>query len=242
MHEHPAHSGITPISLSRASSVLADRLRDLILTGEFESGAMLPSERDIVADSGLSRGSVREALRILETEGLVEMRTGRAGGALVTTPTRASLARSLEVFLRANEVKLKVLLDCRLAIEPMMARLAAESHSADDLAMILQAHEDFLANSGDPEQYRPANFRWHLAVAHASQNEPLIALMESVREPILRSEGYNRLSTPSRRSGTIVAHTAVVDAIVARDGDRAARAMEAHLATFRDIIAGTVRS
>lgn len=238
MQDHAAPNEIGTISLSRASSTLADRLRDLILTGVFQQGTMLPSEREIVTDSGLSRGSVREALRILETEGLVEMRTGRAGGALITTPTRASLAQTLEVFLRANEVKLKVLLDCRLAIEPMMARLTAEAHSAEDLARIQEAHEDFMKEAADPEKYRASNFRWHLSVAYASQNEPLIALMESVREPILHSQGYNRLSTPARSEQTIIAHSAVMDAIIARDGDRAARAMETHLGTFRGVIAG----
>jgi GntR family transcriptional regulator, transcriptional repressor for pyruvate dehydrogenase complex len=125
---------ISRVVVPKASGLLAGRLRQLILGGDFASGEMMPSERDLVSESGLSRGTVREALKILETEGLVVIRPGRLGGARVKVPQRGDLVRSTEQFLRANQVTLENLFDCRVAIEPMLARLAAIHRTDEELA------------------------------------------------------------------------------------------------------------
>src|SRR6266699_1447680 len=95
---------LTPMPVPKASDVLADDLRERILLGEFPEGTALPTERDLVAQTQMSRATVREALRILEVQGLIRIKTGRAGGAYVQKPDDESVADSVVDRLdKANE-------------------------------------------------------------------------------------------------------------------------------------------
>lgn len=226
---------INPVIVPKASDVLADRLRDLIVAGGFPPGEALPPERELAADSGLSRGSVREALRLLESEGLLTPRAGRAGGAVVTRPGRESIARSVELFVRSHGMRLGALLDCRLAVEPMLARLAAENRSAAQLAEMTAIHETFVASVDSVPDYKRINLDWHLAVARASGNEPLMALMEAVTAPIRDAQDYRHVTTPDLRRGAVQAHTVILKAIAAGDGEAAFKRMERHVGAYRDI-------
>lgn len=233
---------IDRVVVPKASGLLAKRLRDMILHGDFSSGDLLPPERDLVSESGLSRGSVREALKILETEGLVEIRSGRSGGARVTIPKRTTLARSAELFVRANGVPLDSLLDCRIAVEPMLARLAARHRTEQELARLRDLHKEFEASVDDVKLYRQVNLAWHLAIAAASRNEPLTALMEAISTPLLEATGYEAVTTPQTRREAVRAHAAVVDAVARRDEDAAARAMERHLSSYSSILRAKLAS
>ena len=77
---------LAPMKVPKASDVLANELRERILSGEFPEGTSLPPERDMVVQTQMSRTTVREALRILEVQGLIRIRTGRSGGAFVQRP------------------------------------------------------------------------------------------------------------------------------------------------------------
>src|SRR4051794_17874559 len=77
----------SPINVGRISAVIIDQIRQLIHSGQLATGARLPSERDLCVQFGVSRVTVREALRVLEANGLVEIRVGARGGAFVTAPT-----------------------------------------------------------------------------------------------------------------------------------------------------------
>jgi DNA-binding transcriptional MocR family regulator len=86
---------LAPMEVPKASDVLADDLRERILEGEFEEGTALPTERDLVTQTRMSRTTVREALRILEVQGLVRIKAGRGGGAFVQRPGKESVASSV---------------------------------------------------------------------------------------------------------------------------------------------------
>src|SRR5258708_13878290 len=90
-----------PIYVPKSSEILASQLRAYILNGTIADGATLPAERDLVTETGLSRGSVREALRILQTEGLVTTRTGRSGGSIALRPTDVLLVYIFGFFVQA---------------------------------------------------------------------------------------------------------------------------------------------
>jgi GntR family transcriptional repressor for pyruvate dehydrogenase complex len=227
---------INRVVVPKASGLLAGRLRDLIIQGQFSSGDLLPPERYLVVESGLSRGSVREALKILETEGLVEIRPGRSGGAKVTLPKRGDLVRSTELFVRANGVDLQALLDCRVAIEPMLARLAAQNRSDEELAVIRDLHVQFQESVDDIQRYRSINFQWHLAIARASRNEPLTALMEAISTPVLEATGYENVTTPKTRNAAVKIHGEIGRAIERQDGEAAAKAMLDHLSAYTAIM------
>jgi hypothetical protein len=233
---------LSDVVLPKAPGLLADRLRELILRGRFTPGSMLPTERELSAQSGLSRGSVREALKILETEALIEIRTGRSGGARVTTPDRGSLVRTVEVFIRTNVLSLKELLDCRTAVEPKLATLAARFRSTSDIDILRERHVEFVASLQDAHQYRIANFDWHLAVARASQNQILTAVMEAIAQPVLEATGFGQMTTQEHRRLAVQDHGAIVDAIERQDEAAAGRLMEAHLAPYSAIIRASTPS
>lgn len=224
--------GITRIMIPKSSDLFADRLREMILRGSLVTGDMLPSERSLVEESGLSRGSVREALRTLEAEGLVETVRGRLGGTRVVAPRRDSLTRSVEIFVRANAVSLSALLDCRAAIEPMLARLAARNRTEEELEELEALQKQFRESKDDLITYRAVNYRWHRQIAYCSRNEPLIILIDAILTTAHEARGFERVTTQDNREIAIEAHEVVMDAIRNQDEEAAAAAMEAHLVGY----------
>lgn len=230
-----SNGGIAPISVPKASDILAEQLRDMILEGAIPSGGSLPPERELVTSSGLSRSSVRDALRVLEVEGLITTRPGRSGGSVVRLPGRDSVARPMELFVKSHEIHLQSLLDCRLAIEPFLAARAATNRTEDDLDEIRRLHEQFLATGENIADYKQLNLEWHLAVARASKNEILIALMEAISHPILDAAGYQQVTTEDIRREAKKAHSAILEAIEKQDAELARRRMEKHLGAYIDV-------
>lgn len=226
---------ISPITVPKAADILANQLREMIVNGRLPPGSYLPAERQLVAESGLSRTSVRDALRVLESDGLITTRVGRSGGSMVTLPGRAAVARSVELFVRTHGIRLESLLECRVAVEPTLARLAARNRTDAQLAEMETLHEDFLAAMDDVPRYKEVNLDWHLAVARASGNEPLIALMEAISRPVRDAMDYQHVTTPELRRTAMAAHTKILDAIRRQDEASAYRRMERHVSGYRDI-------
>ena len=229
---------IAPITVPKASDVLAERLRELIIQGQITPGSFLPTERTLVVESGLSRTSVRDALRVLELEGLIVTKVGRTGGSMVTLPGRASIARSLELFVRTHGIRHESLLECRCAVEPTLARLAAQRRTRGQLAEMEKLHEQFIASVDDVVRYKNVNLDWHLAIARASANEPLIALMEAISTSMRRAMDYRHVTTAEIRAIVVKAHTAIMQAIRAQDGDAAFQRMDRHVSGYRDVATG----
>src|SRR5262245_28121356 len=92
----------SPVSLGRVSQVIIDQIRELIHSGKLRPGDRLPSERELCARFGVSRVTVREALRVLEAGGLVDIRVGAHGGTFVTTPSHARIGEGLADLLRLS--------------------------------------------------------------------------------------------------------------------------------------------
>ena len=231
---------IAPIVVPKASDILAAQLRDMIVQGELSPGSLLPSERDLVVESGLSRSSVRDALRILESEGFITTKVGRSGGSMVTLPGRDVVARSVELFVRTHGIRLDSLLECRVAIEPTLARLAARNRTDAELARMTELHQQFENSVDDVKEYKRINLEWHLSVARSSGNEPLIALMEAITMPIRDAMDYQHVTTPEMRAGAVRAHTVILEAIRKQDEQTATRRMERHVTAYRDVAIGNV--
>ena len=228
-------SKISPIVVPKASDILASQLRQMIVQGRLAPGSFLPTERALVTESGLSRTSVRDALRVLESEGLISTKVGRSGGSVVTLPGREAVARSVELFVRTHGIRLESLLECRVAVEPTLARLAARNRTDDQLAEMTALHEQFVASVDDVVRYKALNLDWHLSVARASGNEPLIALMEAIAMPIRDAMDYREVTTPELRAMAVKAHTVILQAIRDRDEDAAFKRMDRHVSGYRDI-------
>lgn len=227
--------GINRIAIPKSSDLFAERLRDMILSGGLSAGDMLPAERHLVEESGLSRGSVREALRTLAAEGLIETVRGRSGGARVVALRRDTLTRSVEIFVRANSVSPSALLDCRAAIEPMLARLAARRRTPDELEELETLHRKFGASKNDLPTYRAVNYLWHRQIALCSRNEPLIVLIDAILTTAHQTRAYERVTTQDNREIAIAAHEGVMAAIRKQDEEAAAASMEAHLTLYSKV-------
>src|SRR5690349_1756923 len=162
---------LSPMEVPKASDVLANELRERILSGEYPEGTPLPPERELVTQTHMSRTTVREALRILEVQGLIRIKAGRAGGAFVQQPGEESVADSLELLIRGRRIRLTSIHETREAVEPFCARLAALHRSESDLRRLDEANEAI--GEGGLEEFLQANVDWHVAVATASHNEIL---------------------------------------------------------------------
>ena len=225
---------LAPIHVPKSSDVLADQLRKQILGGALTPGAALPTERELVLQTGLSRGSVREALRILEAEGLVSTRPGRMGGSIARQPGDESLAKYIHLFAHGRGISLKSVLQTREAIEPSLARLAALNRTDDELDDLVRATERVEQAYADTPLYLAENVKWHCAIAAASHNELLRAFMVAISSMIYKASAIENFATEDVRRVVIKAHRRILDAIVAGDGAAAERRMARHLAALRE--------
>jgi DNA-binding FadR family transcriptional regulator len=223
------------MQVPKASDVLANDLRERILSGEFPEGASLPPERDMVVQTQMSRTTVREALRILEVQGLVRIRTGRSGGAFVQRPGGDSVADSVSLLIRGRHIRLAAIFEAREGIEPTCARLAAKYRTDADLARLAAANAA-ISLEGPLEDFLQANVDWHLAVAEASHNELLAGIMLALSRVIYTATDNQAFVDAEVRRTTIRAHARVTEAIEAGDTEAALRRMTRHLHKYTEAI------
>ncbi len=225
---------IDQISVPKAARVLADALREKILKGDLNEGVELPSERELGEQAGASRATVREALRILESEGLIETRLGRRGGSAVLPPSTATIERSVGIYIRGKRIRLQAVLETRGAIEPSAARYAAMHRNDDDLAELerCQLRVEQASQDEDVDAYIQANLDWHVQVVRASHNELLIAFIAAVAKSVYRGNEIEGFSSGEVRAAVVHAHRRVMDAIRDGDGEAAARRMARHVDAY----------
>ena len=226
---------LAPVIIQKASDALADQIRGLIVSGTFVPGDLLPTERQLMLDTGLSRTTVRDALRVLESRGLIVTKPGRSGGSIVTLPGRDSISRSVEQFIRSHGISLSSLLECRVAIEPALARLAARNRTQAQFEELKDLHQRFSDSVDNVPEYKRLNLEWHLAIARASHNEPLMALVEAITTPIREAMDYQEVTTAEIRISAVKAHTSIMRAIEDKDGEAAFNRMNRHLTAYRDV-------
>ena len=169
---------IGKVEQSTAYSLVVDQLRRAIHLGEYGPGDRLPSERDLTEQLGVSRMTVREAIRVLQTEGYVESRRGASGGLLVVAGQEQG--DLLKRQLRDQWEYFGSVLDFRVANERAAARLAATRRTDEDLVTFAQAVDEMRAST-DLWQFRKADSKFHLAIANAANNPMLEKAVEDGR-------------------------------------------------------------
>jgi DNA-binding FadR family transcriptional regulator len=221
------------ITVQKSYEVLADQLRRTILDGAMAEGSRLPTERQLVTQTGLSRGSVREALRKLEVEGLVTTRLGRLGGNIVSRPGNESMAHFITQFVRGRRLSLRTLQETRETLEPALARLAAERRSDEDVERLRALNAEMAHVLDDRDQFAAINIEWHNAVATASRNDLLAAFLYSISYGVVVSTVIEEYDTPGLRAEVVKAHERIIVAIADGDGAAAFRRMERHVQATR---------
>ena len=212
--------------------LIADDLRDTIVRGA-EPGSELPREQELIHRYGVSKPTVREALRILEVEGLVTVRRGINGGAFVAEPSMNALGRAFSVMLRRDSVTLADVFIARQVIEPAAARLAAQQRNGAALREIVDREARVVAGGGE---IVACEVEFHDALLEASGSTTLanlgrllamiVAKHASDNMALYRGDAANVKHTNDLAHR---AHTLIVEAIEAGDTVRAERRAGSHL-------------
>ncbi len=226
-----ARLGLVRIRIPKASDILADQIKDNIISGGFPHGVQLPSEKDLVEQLGLSRPTVRDALRMLENEGLIVVKPGRSGGAIVRHPSSESLSKPLALLLEFQKTRLSDLLEARRMVEPLIAQLAAVNRNDEGLAAIEESLDLMGSNLDDDQVFLAANVSFHVAVASASGNAVLETLLSSLRDLIYQFTSELNIDAGTRGL-TLEEHTIIFEAIRDHDGALAAQRMLDHHLSF----------
>ena len=216
--------------------LLAEAIADAIVSRGLRPGDRLATEAEMIAEYEVGRATLREALRILEAQGVIEIRVGSGGGPFVASPDTHRLARMLSLLLRMSGVTLREVLDARLIIEPALAGQAAR-HRQDSHVRALAGNQQALeqATRGSAE-FRRVNEEFHTLIADASGNRPLASLWSALAAIADGHEAGVRY-TPAAIAGMIAAHRKIGDAIIAQDADEAASAMTVHMEATRGYVA-----
>lgn len=226
-------SASSPAGFRRAEKVAQTVARSIvgeIQTRGLQPGHKLPPERDLIETYGVGRGTLREALRLLEVNGLIALRPGPGGGPVVQEVTADDFGRTASLFLQTGGVTYREVVEARLVLEPVAARLAAQRAARTPAAELLQE----LARIGDTRNevgYQTKTRDFHAAVIQLSGNG-IIALFGECLSHIFRARVSGILYPATRRSEVVNAHAAIADAICEGDDETAQRLMEEHMESF----------
>jgi GntR family transcriptional regulator, transcriptional repressor for pyruvate dehydrogenase complex len=215
--------------LPKASDILANTLKVQILSEGLKDGSPLPSETELIETYGFSRGTVREALRLLESDGLVRIRRGPKGGVEVATPDVSQVSRSLAVLFAIDETPLRNLVDFRLVVEPAAAAMAAREATDAQRQLLIEA-----ARPEIPAELS-TSVDFHRMVGESSNNGFMRTILIAVHQ-VLEWETSNESLSERQMEETSLAHQKIAQAIYAGDEDRAERTMRRHLFEFREVL------
>jgi DNA-binding FadR family transcriptional regulator len=208
------------VRLSRASDEIVSQLSQALFDGRLQPGQVLGVEAELAERFGVSRSSVREAMRTLEASGIVEIGMGPKGGARIAQGDPKRFAHALAVQLRLVGVTASEVLDVRVGVEWMGAQLAAANARPEELEE-MAALLDEARRAREPARVGALGHAFHALVAEASHNRVLVATLTSIREA-LRT---HRPSAPPEPKRILAIHSAMLDALRQRDALRAGELM-----------------
>lgn len=223
--------GFRAVRKTRVSEQIITQVQDLITSGRLHPGDRLPAERELAETLRAGRSTVREALRALESLGLLEVRAGQ-GAFLATRPAGPGSHPPAANLLRAWEDQHK-LFEVRRVIEPDLAALAARRATAQHIERMRAALEDQEAQIQQGETGLQADTTFHLLLAEAAANEILLEIMSSLMDR-LRQTREAALQKGGRPAQSLQQHQAILSAIAARDSKTADHRMLEHIQTMEE--------
>ncbi len=221
----------TPIKSNKIYEQIAEQIEQLILNGELRSGDRLPTERELAEQFGASRTAVREAMKMLEQKGLVDMRPGR--GMRIIDGTSAAMRDSLGLMMRVGQTGSVNLVEVREILEPEIAALAAARAGAEQIAAMREAVRIMDESLDDATAFIAADNDFHRALANGSKNALILALVDSIVDLLSeqRKQIFSVEGGPQRGNHH---HKLILDALVRHDEKAARNAMRAHLKQVRE--------
>lgn len=213
----------------KTAMLVAQRLVSEIAEKNLAPGTPLPPEREMLARYGVARGSLREALRFLEIQGVITIKSGPGGGPVVNTPASRHLANVLAIHMQLEHTRFADVLEARAMLEPVLASRAAERISPDQLATLQAINERMRALVGDAEGFLAENEKFHRLIAEAAGNHVFAVVVASLNW-LFDATPVGVAYSEDARASICDAHDRIITAIVARDGALAAAAMTLHIA------------
>lgn len=221
---------------SRVYQDVVEQIQEAIVTGKLKTGDQLPAERDLKERFQVSRGTLREALRVLEQQGLIEIRTGVTGGSVVKGVGTEQVSASLGLLIRYKKVSLQNLAEFRIGLEGDIAALAARRADPQDIAglkELLAAAADYLAKGPEFwDSFISTDEKIHLRLAELTRNPLFISVLESLSTNI---HTYYESFLPKEEALMRENHQDMVQliaAIEARDSEEARRIAREHVRRF----------
>ncbi|MDX6484979.1 MAG: hypothetical protein QOF43_132 [Gaiellaceae bacterium] len=219
----------SPVTTGRVSAEIVERIKAAIRDGRLTPGDQLPAERDLTKQLGVSRVSVRDALRMLEATGLIRVRVGARGGAFVTAPAPELLGEGIGDMLMLADVGAADVTEARMIFELGMLDLACQRATAADIAALYEIcdrAEAVLATGS----YEPAlSAEFHARLALCTHNQALALFAVSFQGPLAASLLQAHEVDPATGEQGLLEHRALVDAIETADVDAARAIMAEHL-------------
>ncbi|MBE8516971.1 FadR family transcriptional regulator [Amycolatopsis sp. H6(2020)] len=232
------------VRIPKMAELVAIELRRRIVRGELGEGDALPAEAELMAEFAVSRPTLREAFRVLESESLISIRRGARGGARVHVPDGSVAARYAGLILEHRSATLQDVYAARTVIEAPCAGLLAGRRTGDDLDRLRSALAEAESLIGDPPAFIRAHLRFHALVVELSGNQTLVLLNGMVRHIIDRAnwshvdlDAGTEENVRANLSG-FRAHVRLVELVAAGDAGEATRVWRAHLERAHEYLLG----
>jgi DNA-binding FadR family transcriptional regulator len=220
----------TPLQQTRLYEQVADRIRNLIIDEELRPNERLPGERNLAEQLGVSRIVIREAIKFLNAQGLVEIKSG--SGTYIKKISSEHIIDTIGLYLkfRRSDNSFRNLLEVRHSLEVDIAALAAERATEEDLMAMETAINQMEAHIADPEQFAKHDLDFHSALATATGNEIYRLLLVPITDLLLdfRIAAY-LYDTEEAIQGGLVHHRKVLEQVKAGNAEGARQAMNDHL-------------
>jgi DNA-binding FadR family transcriptional regulator len=221
---------------SKAEHV-AQQLLERIIAAKLKPGSSFATEAELLSQFNVSRPTLRESLKLLESQGVLELRPGPGGGIIVREPSTDLLAHGLSVYLRLHEVPFSTVIKSREVIEPALAYEAAVNGSEEDFAELETsiARMKALDAQSDQEAFLEENRVFHSVIARASGNKVLEIFWETI-SILAHGEHHGIRYSVGNQAHVIKAHQRILDACRRHDGKAAAAAMETHVSGLEHLV------
>lgn len=224
----PARRAKPFVRSPKVPELVANELAHQILDARLPVGARLAPESEMMQDLNVGRSTLREALRLLEFQGLLKIKTGRHGGPAVARPSREQAGHFLALLLHVEDATIEHVYDVRKVIEPLAAQMAADRISEDALTNLSASCEAVRANLDDIDTFEDESASFHRLLAEACGNPVIFVFVEGLTALSLRSE-MGVVYDETVRTSSVKSHDRILKALRKGDGKTAQREMALHL-------------